>query len=77
MSKDGELSHLAAHRLRPADVVGTTQRHEAAAVLRRILDAVEHGTLEAVGPASGLVRQIQGAAAALEVADDAVEEPEV
>ena len=40
---------------------------EAAAVLRRLLAAVESGELNADGPAgAGIVRQMQGAVAALE-----------
>ncbi len=42
---------------------------EAAAVLRRVLDAVHRGELEADGrEALGLLRRIEGAAAALEAA---------
>lgn len=40
---------------------------EAAALLRRLLEAVDRGDLDATGPAAGLVRQIQGAAEALEL----------
>ena len=47
-------------------------RLAAAAARRRLLEAVENGTLEAVGPAAGLLRQMQGAAASLELADDSV-----
>lgn len=42
---------------------------EAAAVLRRVLLAVEAGELEAVGPVgAGMLRQLQGAVAALKTA---------
>ena len=50
-------------------------RLAAAAALGRLLEAVENGTLEAVGPAAGLLRQMQGAAASLELVDDSVEQP--
>jgi hypothetical protein len=47
------------------------ERAEAAAVLRRLLDAVESGELD-VGSAHGrrLLRQLEGAVAALEAADE-------
>ena len=42
---------------------------EAAELLRRLLDAVERGDLDATsGPAQALVRRIEGAAMALEIA---------
>lgn len=47
---------------------------EAASLLRRLLAAVEDDTMEAVGPAAGLVRQMQGAAEALELADNTAQQ---
>lgn len=50
---------------------------DAAAVLRRLLDAVEAGELEAEGPLGvRVVRQLHGAAIALEIADRATRQRE-
>ena len=45
------------------------ERSEAAAMLRRILDAVDEDRLDALGPSAGLVRQIKGSVVALEALD--------
>lgn len=61
---------LAFRVLDPDDdlVTAASDAGEAAAVLRRLLDAVEAGDLDADGPkAARVVRQLYGAAAALEV----------
>jgi hypothetical protein len=48
---------------------------EAAAVLRRLLAATESGELQADGPlGAGLVRQMRGAAAALEAVAESADE---
>lgn len=47
-----------------------SHRTEAAALLRRVLDAVDRGELAADGPAAvAVVRRCEGAAIALEVMD--------
>lgn len=47
-----------------------SDRTEAAALLRRVLDAVDRGELSADGPAAvAVVRRCEGAAIALEVMD--------
>jgi hypothetical protein len=50
--------------------VKASDRTEAAALLRRVLDAVDRGALAADGPAAvAVVRRCEGAVIALEVID--------
>lgn len=55
------------HQVRHTGSVEQSDRDAANALLRRLLAAVEDGTLEAAGPGAGLVRQMQGAAEALDL----------
>jgi hypothetical protein len=44
------------------------ERQQAAAILRRVLEAVEQGRLSAAGPVGGrLARRLEGAVTALEI----------
>lgn len=51
-------------------VVNRRQRQESAALLRRVLDAVDNGDLAADGPAAvAVVRRLEGALLAVEAMD--------